>query len=214
MGKPKKPERFSKLIDEALAAAENLWRPQVCWELFTVSEREQNGVVHLHDTVGNTTGTLHIGTRANLLDPALECFAAVTTIGGELSEKTREFEAAGDLLRAYILDIIGTLALDETHKAFRQTVESYVISKNWGVGPVMQPGSLEGWAIEDQDCLVKLLPIESIGVTLNAQYIMIPFKSTSCLVGVGPGYETMGVECLCEDCPRLDCIWRRGRDYE
>lgn len=214
MGRTKRPERFAPVIDEMLAAAEDILHPGVCWEILTISGREPDGVIHLQNPAEGASVTLRIGIRANLLNPALECFAAVTTIGAELGEKIRELDAEGNLLHAYILDMLGTVALDEAHKAFREAVGSYVSLKNWGAGPVMQPGSLEGWPVEDQDSLLKLLPTKSIGVTLNERHVMLPLKSTSCLVGVGPGYEVMRPECLCVDCPRLDCAWRRERGYD
>lgn len=213
MGHVKHPERFQKHMDRVLQEASALWRPRICWVRRRIAIDDDGKKAFVYDYEDNLLGVLFIGDRTSLLDGSEECFISVTTIGSELSERMLELEAEGDAVFAYLMDIAGILALNETHKHFRNHVETYAASRGWGVGAVMQPGSLEGWPLEGQADLLSLLPIDSIGVTLNDRYVMEPAKSNSTLVGVGPGYGGAGMECLCEDCERRNCTWRRTRDY-
>jgi hypothetical protein len=213
MGAIRRPERFAGLIDRVLEEARELWRPKICWALYSIRTTPAEGTATLYYESGEQVRTLIIGKRSALLNKARECFVTAGTIGGELSDRVVEFEKAGDSLASYLLDVIGVLALHATHEHFRRYVEDYACSRQWGAGPVMQPGSLEGWNIEGQSELLKLVPVSEIGVSLNEKFMMTPMKSHSSLVGVGPGYGKSRSECLCEECDRKHCSWRRTREY-
>ena len=214
MGKVKRPEQFSGHIEKVLEEAARLWEPRICWTSYAVDVKADEGTVAAIDRRGEVVGRLRIGARANLLAGAAECFVAVGTVGSAISERIRALGEAGDVMSAYLMDLTGVLALDVAHRQFRNAIEAYIGSCGWGVGPIMQPGSLDGWPIEGQADLLRLLPIEEIGVTLNKFFMMEPAKSNSSLVGVGPGYGKASAECLCEDCERHECPWRRTRGYD
>ncbi len=214
MGNVKRPERFLPHIDKVLAEAAALWTPKLCWACYRVEPDAGAGCADILSGDGTLLRRLRIGPRTNLLDGARECFVGVGTVGPELSQRIRDLEEAGNVIDAYLMDIVGVLALNAAHKRFRGAVEGYCASRGWGVGPVMQPGSLEGWPVEGQGDLLALLPIERIGVTLNQYFMMVPQKTNSTLVGVGPGYGAASAQCLCEDCERYDCPWRRTKEYD
>ncbi|GHV55302.1 hypothetical protein FACS1894216_17270 [Synergistales bacterium] len=213
MGAIRRPERFSGLIDSVLEEARELWRPEICWASYGIKMLPAEGAAALYRESGEPAGTLVIGKRSALLNKARKCFVTVGTIGGELSDKVAEFEKEGNALASYLLDVIGVLALHATHEHFRRSVEDYACSMKWGAGPIMQPGSLEGWSIEGQEELLKLVPVSEIGVSLNENFMMTPMKSHSSIVGVGPGYGKSRSECLCEECDRKHCSWRRTKEY-
>lgn len=214
MGNVKRPERFMSQVDRVLREASQLWTPKICWARRGIEILPDGRSVKILNDVGITLGTLKIGERTNLLNGAKECFISVATVGRELSARILELERDGDVVAAYLMDIVGVLALNETHRHFRDHVTAHAALEEWGVGPVMQPGSLDGWDLEGQADLLRLLPVDKIGVTLNNYFMMEPAKSNSTLVAIGPGYDRQKPECLCEDCSRYDCPWRRTRDYE
>jgi hypothetical protein len=213
MGSVRKPELFTSLAEELVQEARALWRPAVCWSVYKIETDHKAGKAVLSLANGECAGTLDVGKRSVFLDKAVECFVAAATVGALLSERIAEFEREGNITSSYMMDVIGVLALHATHAQFRRIVEDYASKYGWGTGPVMQPGTLNGWKLEEQEKLLKLVPISEIDVSLNAQFMMTPSKSNSCLIGVGPGYESSGPGCLCEECPRKRCPWRRTREY-
>ena len=214
MGRIKRPERFLAHIDRVLSEAAELWAPKICWVRYRVEPHPERGILDVFDQNGAHLQRLEVGARTNLLEGAVEAFVGVGTVGPEISQRIRELEESNEVIDAYLMDIVGVLALHATHKQFREAVETYSAACDWGVGPVMQPGSLEGWPVEGQKELLSLLPIEKIGVTLNQYFMMEPQKTNSTLVGVGPNYGNTSAQCLCEDCERHDCPWRKNRDYD
>ncbi|SHO52042.1 hypothetical protein [Desulfopila aestuarii] len=70
------------------------------------------------------------------------------------------------------------------------------------VSPFLSPGSVHGWELEEQFTLCSLLPLQSIGVALSSNGILIPFKSLSCMIGIGTGYSSSQVGTTCQVCSR------------
>lgn len=214
LGRVKQPQLFLEKIDEVLDEIAELCEPRICCGRFKVSVAPLAGTVGCLGQSGELVGSLTIGPGAGLLDGASECCAAVCTIGGGISERIASLEREGGIIAAYLMDIAGILAIDAVSRAFRSEVEAFAEAKGWGVGPVMQPGSLRGWPLDGQAELLRLLPVAQIGVRLSDRYMMTPEKSNSSIVGIGAGYGKPRAECLCEECARSDCSWRRTRLHD
>jgi hypothetical protein len=82
----------------------------------------------------------------------------------------------------------------------------------WAVGASLSPGSLAGWPLTGQRDLCALLPLERIGVSLNAVGILVPFKSVTSVIGIGLGYTGRRVGSVCHLCSRASARWRRRDD--
>ena len=93
-----------------------------------------------------------------------------------------------------------------------EKLEETAADMGWGVSPSLSPGSLVGWSLRGQRELCGLLPLESIGVELNTHCVLEPHKSTSGIIGLGPGYETNKVGSACKYCALQNTCWRRRRD--
>jgi hypothetical protein len=75
-----------------------------------------------------------------------------------------------------------------------------------GSGMRAQPGQ-EGWSIWQQKVLFDLLPADDIGVRLTESCLMIPRKSVSFAIGMGPEMRPDRVACdFCSK--RHRCQWR------
>jgi len=73
-----------------------------------------------------------------------------------------------------------------------------------------EPGQ-EGWPIQQQRVLFDLLPAGEIGVRLTASYLMLPRKSLSFVVGLGPEMQPDAV--TCDFCSKRErCAWRVRQD--
>ena len=155
---------------------------------------------------------LTVGPKADLLAPANRVMVAVYTIGPALERRAHELHAAGEALLAYMLDSVGVLALGAVGEALRSKVEVQASELGWGVSPALSPGSLVGWPLQGQRQVCALLPLEKIGVQLNKYCVLVPHKSVSMVIGLGPGYESNHVGSVCRYCSLANNCWRRRGD--
>jgi len=150
-----------------------------------------------------------VGPHADLLAPAREVVVAVYTIGSCLEEAVEELFEEGESLLAFMLDSAGVMALGKIGEVVFHLAEERAASLGWGVSPSLAPGSLEGWPVSGQKELCALLPLGRIGVRLNEYCVLIPHKSSSVLIGLGPGYKEHAVGSICRFCCLADVCWRR-----
>lgn len=154
-------------------------------------------------------GALNVGPRVDLLASARQLFLAAYTIGPALETRVAELRAAGDLLLAYLLDCLGVLALELVGAHLGRLAEGWAAERGWGLSPALSPGSLEGWPLEGQRELAALLPLDEIGLALNERCVLLPYKSVSLVIGLGPGYGAHQVGSLCAFCALRERCWLR-----
>jgi hypothetical protein len=198
--------------EQAIALGHTLWQPVAIYDWFDVRALDGERV-----TVAPTNGTgpeamLHVGPKADLLAGARRVLVSVISIGGALEQRVQELQGAGENLHAYMLDNAGVVALGAAGEAVRCVVEEAAAEQSWGVSPSLSPGSLVGWSLHGQRGLCAMLPLEQIGVTLNEHCVLVPHKSASALIGLGPGYDSAHVGSVCKYCALQDTCWRRRED--
>ena len=209
MGSP--DARLAKQLEDELPAAMELFRPAVLYEWLEVEGVEDHEVVLRADGDGGEK-RLRLGPMAKLMSKAGRALVGAATVGARLDEELKAVKESGDFLRSYFIDSLGVAALAETGRMLCLVAEKEAASRSWGVGRRLAPGSLRGWEMEGQEDLCRLLPLEQMGLTLNDSCMLVPHKSASCLIGIGPGYEDSRTRTVCEFCPRSAKCWRR-RDY-
>jgi hypothetical protein len=198
--------------EEAIALGQPLWQPVALYDWFDLDTIEGERVVLSSASQGGRQASLHIGPKANLLAGAERVLVSVATIGPELERRVHELQAAGEGLRSYLLDSAGVVALGNVGEAIRCLAEETAAQQGWGVSPSLSPGSLVGWPLVGQRELCALLPLDAIGVRLNAHCVLVPHKSVSGLIGLGPGYEASKVGSVCKYCSLQNTCWRRRED--
>jgi hypothetical protein len=203
--------------EEAVALGQSLWKPAAVYDWFDVRTVEgdcvhvERGSGAVADGMGGQA-LLRIGPKADLLAPAATVLVSVGTIGPALEERVRELQASGENLKAYLLDSAGVAALGSVGEAVRCLAEETAANQGWGVSPSLSPGSLVGWSLKGQQALCDLLPLDSIGVRLNSHSVLVPHKSASGLIGLGPGYSSTKVGSVCKYCALKKTCWRRRED--
>jgi hypothetical protein len=186
----------------AIAEAQRLAEPAAVWALLPV--RQVDGE---RARVGKAW--LRVGPHADLLASARRALVSVVTIGPALEAEVRRLLQEGSLLESFMLDSAGVLALAAVGNNLNRLAEALAAQREWGVSLGLAPGSLVGWPIHDQKALCSLLDLAAIGVTLNPWQVLVPHKSASRLVGLGPGYTARQVKSACRFCPQRETCWRR-----
>ncbi len=180
--------RLEAVAEEALAIGHPLLAPAAACREFAVREVAGEQVWLTADETGE---------------------AHCLTIGPALEQRVHELNEAGEVLVGYLLDCFGVVALGCVGEALRAHVEQRAASLGWGVGAALGPGTLVGWSMMGQRALCALLPLDEIGVRLNRACVLEPHKSSSTLIGMGPGYEGVHVGSVCQYCSLADTCWRR-----
>lgn len=142
---------------------------------------------------------------ARALAGATEAALAVCTIGSALEEQVGALFAT-DSVRAMALDGAGTAAVGEVTRLIVARICDEASARELGTGMRANPGQ-EGWPIEQQRVFFDLVPAEEIGVQLTKSCLMLPRKSVSVVVGLGPEMRPDAV--TCDFCSKRErCPWR------
>lgn len=209
-----KKERRKKVSDDMLMAAQRAYEEGALvlemQSVFEIYEKKScREYVELSLPVCGTEW-IYIGPKASYLAPAEEIAVLLCTVGKPLTDLIHEYAKSEDYLMMYYLDVFGVQVLGEISSKMRSRVKSLALERGWGVGPSMQPGTVEGWSVNGQRDLYRLGHGEKIGLTLNDASFLIPHISNSSIIGMGPHYLESEVDSMCHECPRRNkCLWRR-----
>jgi hypothetical protein len=186
----------------AVQQAERLALPALAYE-WLPSRRGENDRVLLGDV------ELRIGRHAKLMDQAELACVAVCTIGTDLEEEAKRLVTAGRNLEGYMLGEVGVFAVALVMSRVRRLAEDEAAGRGWGVGTELAPGQLAGWALAEQKTIGSLVDIAAIDVRLTDSGMLVPQKSASLLIGIGPSYTALKVCSPCDFCDNQEtCGWR------
>jgi hypothetical protein len=144
------------------------------------------------------------------LRDAEEIVAAVCTIGPALEQRASA-SLADDPVYALALDGLGTAAVDSLTRAVCGQVAATAAARRYRATPPLSPGMM-GWPLaEGQDQLFSLVDARAIGVVLTASRLMIPRKSVSMIIGIGPRVAAGGEPCAWCDMKET-CRYRTRTD--
>jgi hypothetical protein len=189
-----------EVLDEARA----LLAPAALYAVLPVREEACN-CMFLLGAVAAFEGPLVVRALAGATQVAL----AVCTIGPALEERVTALFAAGDPLRAMMLDGAGVAAVGGVSQTIGERICDEAAARGLTTGMRASPGQ-EGWPIEQQRVLFSLLPADRIGVRLTESCLMLPRKSVSFVVGLGA--EMRADRVACDYCSKRErCRWRSPR---
>lgn len=196
------PPRLVALVDEAFDRYLRLARPRA--------------LVGLVDA-GTFTG-IYAGDGLNSHKTPLESIVPkaerlalfVATVGERVSDEVSELFARGEPARGYMLDAVASEAADGLARAAGLAFLDR-LRREGAVGDEARvlpysPGYC-GWHVSGQRRLFAALEPEEIGVTLNASCLMLPLKSVSGVLVVGPGeaHRFHPTYAFCEHCGTRQC---------
>jgi hypothetical protein len=184
------------VLDEAHA----LFAPAAIYTTLPVSDFQ-------HQRVTLESGAVFEGPLvARTLAGATEVALAVCTAGPAVDERVSALFAAGDSVRALALDGAGIAAVGQVARMAVERVCDEASARGLRTGIRAKPGQ-EGWPIRQQRVLFDLLPAEEIGVRLTTNCLMVPRKSISFVIGLGPEMQADAV--ACDFCSKRErCQWR------
>ncbi len=133
----------------------------------------------------------------------------VATVGPGLEIWSKNLMAGTDLLKGYIVDTVGSEAVEQVANWLEPKLADTVHPAGWKLTNRYSPGYC-GWSVAEQQKLFSFLPEGFCGIRLTPTALMIPIKSVSGMIGVGPEVKREAYQCAI--CDMEDCFRRRENE--
>jgi hypothetical protein len=130
------------------------------------------------------------------------------TAGDQLGIRSRKEMKEGDLLKGYIIDVIGSEIAESAVDLMQQTLEDKLVADGLRITNRFSPGYC-GWNVAEQHKLFSLMPDNYCGIRLTESALMDPVKSVSGFIGIGEKVKRLPY--TCSFCDMTDCIYRKAR---
>ncbi len=193
---------ISSLVDEYLENAHQL------------IEASHSYVIRNVDTVSGPLAILedNIVLESRVIARLLErcCMAAVflVTIGSHLEETAGRLAEDGLIVQSYVLDAIGSEAVEGVATFVEEMTRKMALEDGLVISNRFSPGYCD-WDISQQKVIFEAVNGDSIGVYLTEQCLMMPRKSISALIGIGPAEGDVESYNPCRTCDQRNCLGRR-----
>jgi hypothetical protein len=119
----------------------------------------------------------------------------------------REELVRGNYLEGMLMDLIGSLIVESAAEQLHIKIMDLAREKRVQTTNRYSPGHCT-WNVEEQQLLFRLIPAEKCGISLSESSLMLPIKSISGMVGIGP--EVTYRPNTCTLCPMKNCAFRKN----
>ena len=116
---------------------------------------------------------------------AKELAVIICTIGPKLEKQASGYTKNGQALRGMLLDGIGSAAIDTLIPETLRIIAKEVSARGYEISSPVNPG-MPGFPMSEQWDLLELTKAHKIGVSLTPSEILVPRKSVSMVIGIGP----------------------------
>ena len=197
----KASQRLSDIAESVIEEAQALLKPAAMFSVVKVNNFGHHSIAF---EGGVFTGSL-VG---KAMAGADHLIISVCTIGSDLEKRVDEIMNENPVL-AIALDGAGISGLRKVSQAVEDMICAEACELELSLGMRAQPGQ-EGWPIEQQRVVFKLMPAEKIGVQLTESCLMLPRKSVSFVIPRGKNLDNSVAPCdFCSK--RIRCEWRKEK---
>jgi len=198
----KPPTRILSLIDDYVENADQLIDPSYSYTIQDI-KRIQGSSVLIDGSIIFESQII-----ARLLEQCHKVAVFLATIGKHLEETARRLADDGFVLRAAVLDAIGSDAVGRVADFVQARVKEIAENQGLVISPRFSPGYCD-WDITQQQTLFRAVDGDSAGVRLTKGCLMVPRKSISGIIGIGPPHRGVERYNPCRTCHKRDCRGRR-----
>jgi len=170
-----------------------LLEPAVAYEYYTVSSINGSQIL----LEGNQA--IHGPLIPAIFPDAKELAVLLCTIGPRLEKQVTDYSRSGEAMRGMILDGIGSTAVDMMTLEVLRRLASEVSSRGYEISSPVNPG-MPGFPLTEQWNLLGLVNADEIGVRLTASGVLVPRKSVSMVIGIGPKMTRLTEAEVCARC--------------
>jgi hypothetical protein len=192
----------TELVEEILQAAIPMLAPRC-----TVALLPEEGLVFDKSSftcAGVTFHTEPIITKRIRKSTRIALF--VCSLGPGIEEWSKQELSGGDLLKGYTVDAAASTFVESAADWMERELENFISPRGWKQTNRYSPGYCD-WSVREQQKIFSFFPPLPSGVMLTESSLMIPIKSVSGIIGLGPDVEREEYECKL--CDLKDCFQRR-----
>jgi hypothetical protein len=172
---------IKSLITELLASVkkDHLLEPAVAYEIYPITAMNSTQISLEGDKA------VHGPLLPATFPEAKELAIIFGTIGPRLEKQATDYTKGNEALRGMILDGIGSAAVDRLVLEACKLISGEVSSRGYEISSPVNPG-MPGFPMTEQWNLLELVNTREIGVSLTPSGILVPRKSVSMVIGIGP----------------------------
>jgi hypothetical protein len=196
-----KPE-IKRLILELISGVKSthLLEPAAAYEIYPVTRNRGERL--------SVEGDLMWHAPSFFMAKARELAVIVGTIGPRLEKQVTDYFNQGDPLRGILLDGIGSAAVSSLTQEVCKLIAGGALSRGYQTSSYISPG-MPGLPITEQPQLLKMVPTREIGVSMTSSGMMVPCKSVSMVIGIGPQMKSRTRVEICAGCNlRKTCAYK------
>ena len=196
----KLPVRITSLVDEYIENAHQLMEPSYSYVISSIRGIRRS-CVFIDDSIVFESNVL-----ARMMQQCEKVAVFVATIGSYLEETVIRLAEDSLILQSAVLDAIGSVAVNNVAAFVLDTIRGVAYAQGLCISRRFSPGYCD-WTIRQQKEIFRALNNNSAGVHLTEECLMLPRKSISGIIGIGPN----NMECYnpCKTCKKTNCQDRR-----
>ena len=194
--------RIKSLVNDYIENYHNLVDSTYSYTLRDIKSVQENRVT-IDDSI-----ILESRVIARLSEKCEKVAIFILTIGNHLEEMVAYLAENGLVLQASVLDAIGSDAVEQLAVFVEDRIRK--IAGSWGISISRRfsPGYCD-WDVSQQEMIFRALSDNSAGVRLTEEYLMLPRKSISGIIGIGSRNSNVEDYNPCNTCLKQDCPGRR-----
>jgi len=190
--------QVAQLVEELRPLA----RPRAIFRIDPVVTLEAHRIVL-------ASGAVFEGALGAFLKHATMIATFVVTIGSAVERLSRGWLRSGKVMQGAIADAIASQYVDAAGELLCDAVRRWAQARGCDTTPAYSPGYC-GMTVRQQIPLFASLPAQRINVHRTPSCLMLPVKSISGLIGIGPADKVNPDGYACEACTHPDCVQRRA----
>jgi len=192
--------RMVSLVNEYLEHAHNLIDPSYSYVTKGI-ELVQGTRVVLEDSIIFESEVI-----ARLLEQCEKVAVFTLTIGSHLEETATQLAGDRLILQSAVLDAIGSRAAEWVAELVEGHIGKLARTQGLTISRRFSPGYCD-WDVSQQKMVFQAMKGATAGIHLTEGCLMVPRKSISGIIGIGPrkikNYNP------CKTCDKYDCVGRR-----
>lgn len=163
-------DKLKTLILETINLAKKLLQPKYAISLSKKIIKENK--IYLDNFVINSKDIF------KLLENSNSVCGIVATLGISIDTKISSLQEQKEILQAFILDSIGSVAIEELMNNICNDIKD-----KYGLTTMRFSPGYGDWSLTNQYDLLQWIGAEKIGISLSPTFQMIPRKSVSAIIG-------------------------------
>ena len=175
----KLPARIVSLVDEYIEHAHQLIEPSYSCVIRDI-KWVWGSSVFIDGSIAFRSEVI-----ARLLEQCHKVAVFLMTIGKHLEETTCQLSEDRLILQATVLDAIGSVAAEKVADFVQSRVGEVARAQGLCISRRFSPGYCD-WDIGQQEGIFRAVNGDSMGIRLTERCLMIPQKSISGIIGIGP----------------------------